>query len=132
MCPRAEVATQVPGMALANPIEKSVRASPHRGRRHHKRLLTDDFCAGCEALHTPAAAFCRRISIDLLISAPEGVMDYDATCLLMGPASPLLNLIAFLLFSAFVLCATSDSGGGGHHERGPWAGIVRVALTRGV
>jgi len=58
-------------------------------------------------------------------------MDCDATCLLMGPASPLLNLIGFLLFSVVALCATSDSGGGGHHERRPWAGMVRVALMRG-
>ena len=58
-------------------------------------------------------------------------MDCDATCLLMGPASPLLNLIGFLAFSAFALCATSGPGGGGHREPHSWAGTARVALTRG-
>ena len=58
-------------------------------------------------------------------------MDCDATCLLMGPASPLLNLIGFLVFSAVALCATSDAGGGGHREPYFWAGMARAALTRG-
>lgn len=89
------------------------------------------FWVGCEALHTLAAAFCRTISIDLLISATECEMDCDATCLLMGPASPLLNLIGFLFFSAVALCATRDSGGGGHRERCSWAGMACVALVHG-
>jgi hypothetical protein len=68
---------------------------------------------------------------DLLISEKEGVMDCDAAGLLMGPGSPLLNLIGFLVFSAFALCAPSGSGGGGHHDRHSWPGTARVALTRG-
>ena len=59
-------------------------------------------------------------------------MDYDATCLLMGPASPLLNLIGFLVFSAVALCATSGSGGRGHRKPDYGAGMARVALSRWV
>jgi hypothetical protein len=55
-------------------------------------------------------------SFDLLIPATEGIMDYDATCLVAGPASPLLNLIGFLIFCAVGLCITRGSGGGGHHQ----------------
>jgi hypothetical protein len=88
-------------------------------------------CVGLNPPHTPAAAFCRRVGIDLLISEKEGVMDCDAAGLLMGPGSPLLNLIGFLVFSAFALCAPSGSGGGGHHDRHSWPGTARVALTRG-
>lgn len=65
------------------------------------------------------------------IDATEGVMDCDAMCLLTGTASPLLNLIGFLVFSAVALCATSGSGGGGHREPRFWAGTALVALARG-
>ena len=58
-------------------------------------------------------------------------MDCDAMCLLMGPASPLLNFIGFLLFSAVALCTTNGSSGGGHRERLSWAGTACAALTRG-
>ena len=67
--------------------------------------------------------------IDLLIIAGEGVMDCDATCLVMGSTSPLLNLIGFLIFAAVALCVTGDSGGG-HRQPRFWAGIARLALTR--
>lgn len=50
-------------------------------------------------------AFCRRIGIDLLIFATEGVMDCDATCLGLGPASLLLHLIGFLVYGGVALCA---------------------------
>ena len=58
-------------------------------------------------------------------------MDCDATCLLLGPAGPLLNLIGFLVFSAFVLCGTNGSAGGGRREPHLWADAASVALTRG-
>ena len=58
-------------------------------------------------------------------------MDCDATCLVTGPASPLLNLIGFLILLAVALCATRVSVDGGHHQRHSWAGVPRVALTRG-
>jgi hypothetical protein len=57
-------------------------------------------------------------------------MDCDATCLVMGSASSLLNLIGFLIFAAVALCATGGSGGGGHRQQRFWAGVARVALTR--
>jgi hypothetical protein len=55
--------------------------------------------------HTRVPAFCRRIGIDLLIFATEGVMDCDATCLGLGPASLLLHLIGFLVYGGVALCA---------------------------
>ncbi len=58
-------------------------------------------------------------------------MDYDATCLVAGPASPLLNLIGFLAFCAVGLCITRGSGGGGHHQLYSLAGVVLVAPTHG-
>jgi len=57
-------------------------------------------------------------------------MDCDATCLVMGSASPLLNLISFLIFAAVALCATGGSGGGGHRQPRFCAGMARLALTR--
>jgi len=59
-------------------------------------------------------------------------MDCDAMCLLLGPASSLLNFMGFLLFSALALCATSGSGGGGHPQTFSWPGAARFALTCGV
>ncbi len=56
-------------------------------------------------------------------------MDYDATCLVTGPASSLLNLIGFLIFCAVALCITRGSGGGGHHQPRSWAGVTYVAVT---
>jgi hypothetical protein len=50
-------------------------------------------------------AFCRRIGIDLLISATEGVMDCDAGCFVMAPATMLLHLIGFLVYGGVALCA---------------------------
>ena len=68
----------------------------------------------------------------MLISATtEGVMDCDAMYLLTGTASPLLNLIGFLIFSAIALCAMRGSGDRGHHQPCFWAGMARVALARG-
>jgi hypothetical protein len=61
--------------------------------------------------HTPAPAFCRRIGIDLLISATEGVMDCDATCLGLGPAGLLLHLIGFLVYGGVALCALRGLAG---------------------
>jgi hypothetical protein len=58
-------------------------------------------------------------------------MDCDAMCLLLAPASPLLNIIGFLVFSAIALCVTSGSGGGGHREPSSWAGTACIALARG-
>jgi len=57
-------------------------------------------------------------------------MECDAACLLMGPASPLLNLIGFLVFSAVVLCVTSGSVSGGHRQPRFPAGMTRLALAR--
>ena len=90
-----------------------------------------NFGTGCDALHTRTLAFCCRINFYLVIFATEGVMDCDAMCLLMGPATPLLNLIGFLVFSAIVLCATSGSEGGGHPNTRSWAGMARVAFMHG-
>jgi hypothetical protein len=57
-------------------------------------------------------------------------LDFDATCLATGMASPLLNFIGFLAFSAVALCATYGAGGG-HHQPRVWAGMARIALTYG-
>lgn len=40
-------------------------------------------------------------------------MDYDASWLLMGSTTLLLNLIGFLIFSAVALCTTPSWGDGG-------------------
>ena len=56
-------------------------------------------------------AFCRRIGIDLLISATEGVMDCDATCLGLGPASLLLHIIGFLVYGGVALSALCGLAG---------------------
>ena len=58
-------------------------------------------------------------------------MDCDATCLVTGPASPLLNLIGLLIFPAVALCAIRGSNGDGHHQLYSWAGVASVAFTRG-
>ncbi len=44
-------------------------------------------------------------------------MDYDASWLLTGSTTLLLNLIGFLILSAVALCTahSSDEGGGHHH-----------------
>ena len=54
-------------------------------------------------------------------------MDCDVTCLMTALASPLLNLIGFLIFCAAALCITRGSGGGGHHQPRSWAGVVSLA-----
>jgi hypothetical protein len=66
---------------------------------------------GCAARHTPAPAFCRRIGIDLPIAATEGIMDCDATCLGLGPASLLLHLIGFLVYGGVALSALCGLAG---------------------
>jgi hypothetical protein len=55
-------------------------------------------------------------------------MDCDATYL--GQASPLLNFIGFLIFSAVALWVTGGSGAGGHHRRVLTADMVRRAMHR--
>jgi hypothetical protein len=55
-------------------------------------------------------------------------MDYDATWLAMGMASPLLNLIGFLIFSTIALCVADGSDNGGHRHRVPDARHARIYL----
>jgi hypothetical protein len=52
-------------------------------------------------------------------------MDYDAACVMTGPATPLLNFIGFLIFSAVALWATGGSGDDGHHQR-----VLRTVRAR--
>jgi hypothetical protein len=51
----------------------------------------------------------RRISIDLLISAREGVMECVARCWATNPTSLLLNLIGLLILAAVALYAMRGS-----------------------
>jgi hypothetical protein len=99
----------------------------------HESLLREAviiFGRRCEARHTPVPAFYRRIGTVLLIFfARETVVDCDSVCLVMGPASLLLNLVGFLVFSTVALCAMYGAGGG-HHQPRSWAGMARIARTR--
>jgi hypothetical protein len=54
-------------------------------------------------------------------------MDYDAAFLMTGPASLLLNLVGFLIFSAVALCAARGPGDGGRRHRIPGGGLAHVA-----